>query len=171
MNDISGVHIRLARSCHALGLPDWIKDISGACIGEHQRGKDKNETPHFHCWLPKEYYRYDISGGIQSQARNWYNDRIPDLSGAWKGKGNGLWMWKLHDSFEKWVAYVFYNHAECKDPKVILWNRPDPPPVPRLIENLIIPALGVEGGRAHDGVPVPVCAVAPSRKNLTTQDK
>lgn len=160
--DVPGTHLVIKGELHKVGFPDCLKDLSGVAIGEHLRGK-RAEKPHYHCWLPDE--------SLKSAIRDWYNDRLPDLD--WKKNGNAYWAWKPHDSFRRWVEYVFHTKAECKEPRVVIWNILGvPEPVPRLIENLIIPTQDVEGGRAHDGVPVPVCVVAPSapQKNKSKRE-
>lgn len=165
--DVPGTHLVIKGDLHKVGLPNLIKDLSGVAVGEHLRGK-RAEKPHYHCWLPSDILSYkDLSGvPFQEQLRNWYNDRIPNL--AWKTNGNAYWAWKSHDSLERWIEYVFKTKSECKQPSVILWNLPGEPP--RSHADLISATPG-EGGSAADGVPVPAVVVAPSRKNLTTQDK
>lgn len=56
---------------------------------------------------------------------------------------------------------------------MVTWNIPGvTKPVPRLLDNLIIPTQDVEGGRTDNGVQVPVCVVAPSmpQKNKSKRE-
>jgi len=90
----------------------------------------------------------------------------------WNTHANSYYSVTPHNSFDNWLQYsIDPTKAQVKKPRISLWNRPDPKPEVRSLDELILPVLDGVAGITPSGATAPTVVVASTRKNQTTADK
>lgn len=134
---MDGIHVTIKGILHQYGI-EYFTNIEGCVIVEHKEGLIQKERPHYHIWLPSSH----TIDSTKRALRSYYDTKTSELK--WNTHANAYYSVTPHDNFQKWIDYTIDpEKSQVKKPSIQLWNRSEPRPEVRIIDNLVLPGLSI----------------------------